>query len=78
MENLRKDYEIFTAVWKAYKSLYPVQRQVDDEYWAKVNKTLTQVGEKYRNPMCRAMLQALALELDRRSKEFDCRVIEQK
>ena len=65
---IKDEFNMFSAVWKYYKAMLPVQCNADDEYWGKVVEEADEVCKKYPTKLCRAFMMTILSEMERKAK----------
>lgn len=67
-EDVKQEFDMFAAVWKAFKSLLPVGTKDDIDYWNNATEQTTAIMQKYPDPFSKDIALAVLTELERRSK----------
>lgn len=68
-DEVMKEFDLFSAVWKFFKESLPVRDMEDDAYWNQVVASAEDIHQAHASPLCTALVIAIIEELERRSKE---------
>lgn len=64
---IKQEFNMFGEIFKFYKKYYHPENT--DEYWEAVMKDSGELHEKYKLPICKALLVAIINEFDRKATE---------
>lgn len=62
-EEIKREFELFADVWKAYKILLPVGNRADLNYWAGATNMISEIMEKYPSQLARDLALAILGDL---------------
>ena len=68
-EDIRREFNMFADIWKAYKALLPVGAANDERYWDEVMGAVPEIMKKYPGKFTEDLLLAVVSDLERRCAE---------
>lgn len=67
--DIKREFNMFSDIWNAYKTLLPVGKSNDEAYWDKVTVDISTIMEKYPGPFAKELALAVLGDLERRCAE---------
>lgn len=68
-EDIRREFNMFSDIWKVYKTLLPVGTADDEKYWDEVLNAVSEIMKKYPGKFTEDLLLAVVSDLERRCAE---------
>ena len=68
-EDIRREFNMFSDIWKAYKTLLPVGIADDEKYWDAIMNAVSEIMKKYPGKFTEDLLLAVVSDLERRCAE---------
>ncbi len=66
-EEIRLDYQLFSDVWRLFKTYYDVPSLGQQSYWKALMDDIDILNHKYNNILCRDLLITVVDELERKA-----------
>lgn len=71
-QEMKIEFDFFRDVWNYFKKFYEVRD--DESYWEAAVNEAAEINEKYNCQLCKALLIAVAEELQRKGERLHERV----